>query len=255
MEESFKKSNNFILKHLTENWIKYGFETLVVTVGILGAFALNNWNENRKQEILETQYLKGLKADLMSDTAYYNRRTSDSEKEISHYRAFVHLLYQQQNSIDDVQTAWSYAGWNSEHLTTQNSTYIELTNSGNLNIFQNERLKELIINYYRENERVATHIMEFNEVSSRHLIEVGVAIPNSGKFYHFNDDLYSNSDYFLKGEWDFMNDPSSKKFQTLEYALGTYKIKHSGFLNHFKLLKDLSVQLIKVIETELDARA
>ena len=30
----------FILKR---NWIKFGFETIVVTVGILGAFALESW--------------------------------------------------------------------------------------------------------------------------------------------------------------------------------------------------------------------
>ena len=38
---------NKILNHLKENWVRHGFETLVVTVGILGAFALNNWNDIR----------------------------------------------------------------------------------------------------------------------------------------------------------------------------------------------------------------
>ena len=42
-----------IIGHLNENWIRHGFETLVVTVGILGAFTLNNWSENRKAEKLE----------------------------------------------------------------------------------------------------------------------------------------------------------------------------------------------------------
>ena len=37
----------FILKR---NWIKYGFETGVVTVGILGAFALESWKDKRHEE-------------------------------------------------------------------------------------------------------------------------------------------------------------------------------------------------------------
>ena len=42
-----------IIKHLQENWIRHGFETQVVMVGILGAFTLNNWNEVRKDRIIE----------------------------------------------------------------------------------------------------------------------------------------------------------------------------------------------------------
>ena len=68
-----------IINHLTSDWFRYGFETLAVVVGILVAFALDNWNEERKQDLLEIQYLNGLRADLVNDTAYYNRRISGSE--------------------------------------------------------------------------------------------------------------------------------------------------------------------------------
>ena len=56
-----------IIDHLKENWIRHGFETLVVTIGILGAFTLNNWNENRKQRIIEKQFLYQLVDELKSD--------------------------------------------------------------------------------------------------------------------------------------------------------------------------------------------
>jgi hypothetical protein len=56
-----------IINHLKENWIKYGFETLVVTVGILGAFTLNNWNENRKEKIRETILLTELAKNIESN--------------------------------------------------------------------------------------------------------------------------------------------------------------------------------------------
>ena len=32
-----------IFKHLRSDWFRYGFETLAVIVGILAAFALENW--------------------------------------------------------------------------------------------------------------------------------------------------------------------------------------------------------------------
>ena len=53
-----------IIAHLKENWIKYGFEALVVTIGILGAFTLNNWNENLKERKKEKILLQQLKEDF-----------------------------------------------------------------------------------------------------------------------------------------------------------------------------------------------
>jgi len=46
-----------ITKHLRKNWFKYGLETLVVVVGVLGAFSLNNWNEYRKDRAKESELL------------------------------------------------------------------------------------------------------------------------------------------------------------------------------------------------------
>ncbi len=243
-----------IINHLKSDWFRYGFETIAVVVGILVAFALDNWNEGRKQEILEIQYLNGLKADLANDTAYYNRRIVDSEAVIKDNSNHIHTMYQNQLSLEEVKNLISLANWNSEHLTTQNSTYIELTYSGSLSIISKQVLRELLIDYYRENERAATHIMEFNEVSSRTLVEVGNVIRNYGKFFHFNEDLYSDENKFFEGEWEFINDPTSDKFQTLEYALATYRLKHNAFLDHFGTLKELSAQLIEEIQKELDSK-
>ncbi|MCK5279209.1 MAG: hypothetical protein KAK04_11730 [Cyclobacteriaceae bacterium] len=68
-----------VFTNFKSDWFRYGFETLAVVVGILVAFALDNWNENRKQDLLEIQYLNGLRADLAHDSTYYNLRISDSE--------------------------------------------------------------------------------------------------------------------------------------------------------------------------------
>ena len=46
-----------IINHLKDNWVQHGFETFVIIVGILGAFLLNSWNEDRNQRIREIQLL------------------------------------------------------------------------------------------------------------------------------------------------------------------------------------------------------
>ena len=243
-----------IIDHFKSDWFRYGFETIAVVVGILVAFALDNWNEGRKQEILEIQYLNGLKADLTSDTVYYSRRIADSEQAIEDSNNHIRLMYQEQVSLEEVKNLISLASWNSEQLTTQNSTYIDLTNSGSLGMISNPVLRDLIINYYRENERVSAHIMEFNEVSSRTLLQVNFVIQNYNKFHRLLDDLYADETRYFEGEWAFINDPTSDKFRTLENAISIYRLKYTAFLDHFITLKLLSAQLIEEIQKELDSR-
>ncbi len=57
-----------IINHLKENWIRHGFETLYVIVGILIAFSLNDWNEKRKARITEISILNELITSLSSDS-------------------------------------------------------------------------------------------------------------------------------------------------------------------------------------------
>ena len=58
---------NRILKILKENWIRYGFETMVVTVGILGAFSLESWKDKRQHEKELLEIYQTVSNDLQSD--------------------------------------------------------------------------------------------------------------------------------------------------------------------------------------------
>lgn len=53
-----------LLQHLKTDWYRYALETLVVIVGILVAFTLNNWNENRKNRIKEKQLLMEIRDNI-----------------------------------------------------------------------------------------------------------------------------------------------------------------------------------------------
>ena len=58
---------NRIITNLKENWIKYGFETLAITVGILGAFALENWKDDKQEEKELIEIYKTISEDLQSE--------------------------------------------------------------------------------------------------------------------------------------------------------------------------------------------
>lgn len=65
-----------IFSHLKKNWISYGFETFTIIVGILGAFALNNWNEIRKQHKSDIEFLENLRIELVNDTTVLSEKQS-----------------------------------------------------------------------------------------------------------------------------------------------------------------------------------
>lgn len=55
---------------------------------------------------------------------------------------------------------------------------------------------------------------------------------------------------YLEGEWDFINDPKSEKFQSMELTALVYYDRNREYLTHFNRLKSLSSNLkIKLEET------
>jgi hypothetical protein len=52
-----------IFRYMKNNWLKYGFETAAIVVGILGAFALSTWHETRKEKASEKEYLVNMLAE------------------------------------------------------------------------------------------------------------------------------------------------------------------------------------------------
>ena len=65
-----------VIKYLGENWIKYGFETFAILIAILVALALENWNEERKERILEIEILAEIKQNLIEDLRDHNQNIS-----------------------------------------------------------------------------------------------------------------------------------------------------------------------------------
>ena len=180
-------------------------EVVLVVFGILIALQIDNWNEGRKQEVIEIQFLKSIKQDLISDTIYFNRRTKQSEDLINNHYQYIHNAYEEQKDMKEFKELISLIWWNSEQFAPQNSTFIEILNSGQLSIFKNRQLKEDIISLYNDYDIVSNHIKEFNEYTAAQLTEIDLAFIRYWKaFSYIFDETYIYNDT----EWRYINDPN-----------------------------------------------
>lgn len=135
-----------ILKHLKENWIRHGFETLVVTVGILGAFALNNWNEERKDRILEKEYLRNINQEFKSNREQFRERM-DTFKQLSESCGKVLSSFPITESNWDstrfiVQEVWGTGTFDPSHASIES-----LINASSIDIISNASLRNLLLSW------------------------------------------------------------------------------------------------------------
>lgn len=62
---------NLLNEGKTSKYFKYAIgEIVLVVIGILIALSINNWNENRKHDIAEKEFIKGIHNDLKQDKEY-----------------------------------------------------------------------------------------------------------------------------------------------------------------------------------------
>ncbi|MBT8219038.1 MAG: hypothetical protein KJP00_04405 [Bacteroidia bacterium] len=220
-------------------------EILLVVIGILIALSINNWNEQRKNNNLERQFLTGLRADLVSDSTLFSKRIQEAENHIRFNRSFIEELYKEQRTYNDIKSLYKKLSLYSDLLTIQNSTYQELINDGKLNLIRNEELKSAIINYYNATEEASKHIEEFNMFSVNNLLIAVEKIPNILILY--NDLNIGSFDYKLKGQYEFVNDPNSTKFQISENVATLYSTKHEVFLAYYEDLREKTKHIIHSI--------
>lgn len=135
-----------ILNHLQAEWYKYLLEILVITFGILGAFALNKWNEDRNNRNFERETLERMLINLKSDRNSLIVISNDFNQAIN---AFDKLLSYRptQNENQDSLKFWLGAIVQFNRFQPLTNSY-EVLKSKGIDILSNKELGYLIGKYY-----------------------------------------------------------------------------------------------------------
>ena len=132
-------------KNKTGKYLKYAIgEIILVMIGILLALQVNNWNEQRKDRKKEQVVLKQLQEDFQADLIQLEEKMKTREKIL--ISAFQ-LLKAFDEPVGVVRDSVIKDLAKVNHDPTFDPIQNDLTNSGNLSLISNNRLKRLLSNW------------------------------------------------------------------------------------------------------------
>ncbi len=155
MIKFFRKiRQNLLMKNKTGKYFKYAIgEIVLVVIGILIALQINNWNEQRKDNIKEQAMLKRLEKEFISNREQLLDKIQLRNTLIENCRQLLEYYNQPENiEIDSILVFIS---------TIQPPTFDpiqnDLVSSGNIEILKDEELKQLLVNW-------STDVIQLQEV-------------------------------------------------------------------------------------------
>lgn len=141
-----------ILTTLSQKWPEYLLEILVITIGILGAFMLNTWNENRKlqntAEVHKQVLIQDMKADFVDLKELNDQMEANINSCIRLFRQFKTL-----DPIDSNTSNYIVVLILEYNFSPNKTGFNALDNSGGLTLFENE-LQQKVREYYSLTEKI-----------------------------------------------------------------------------------------------------
>lgn len=134
-----------ILKTLKNKWVEYLLEILVIVIGILIAFTLNNWNETKKERLEEIQAITELRESLKYDLEQNNLRSIPLlRNDIDLCQRILDNIEQGLHHNDSIDYIFlsRYTSFNPKYIA-----YKSLENKG-IDLVRNDRLKNAIVEIY-----------------------------------------------------------------------------------------------------------
>ncbi|WP_258099470.1 DUF6090 family protein [Marinoscillum pacificum] len=144
-----------LIATLKEKWAEYILEILVITIGIVGAFLLNSWNEQVKANHQQQEIITNLHEEFETNLASLEKQISRLDQK-SKVCVFLLEVSGQNDLLDEIANADSLIQKLYDNPTWNPSTYVlsDLRNSGQLKSLKNEQLKELLHNWEQHYENL-----------------------------------------------------------------------------------------------------
>ena len=228
---------------MKKNWKKYSFEFLSIFIAVISAFALNNWNDNRRDRLAEFKILSEISVGLNKDLEDIENNMYGHEIGIKSVDFFKQLLIPK-DTVPNDSILRNYFILTRDFFSVQNTSGYENLKSRGLELIQNDSLRTKIISLY---EIDYTILRKFEE-----------------EYYEkqFQQNYFKELNHMIAPNFEFDNNKSLKRIKIpLEMSneeekifliiLWKIKINRNEIMQHYELTKEKVVKLKKEIENEL----
>jgi hypothetical protein len=154
-------------------------EILLVVIGILIAFQVDSWNEERKERMEEQVLMRQLKDDYTANLEQLDNKIATRKVLINSSKELLTFFDDPQSAIkDSVMSKFGYLGL----VPTFDPIDNDLVASGRINIIQNQKLKTLLTKWstdviqVQEVEAIYVNSHEYQYVPAMNKIGIGRAM-------------------------------------------------------------------------------
>ncbi|MET6990311.1 DUF6090 family protein [Sediminicola arcticus] len=242
MIKFFRKiRHNLLSEGKTGKYLKYSVgEIILVVIGILIALSINNWNENRKEKLVEIEILEGVRADILKDTIDINFNIRSYEKAIEQNKNLVDYLIKKRE-LDSTFIDLLWQNSNSDLILTLHNSYFSEAKQKGLSIISNKLLREKINRLY-----------EFDYINL-------LSIENELKRFKKYDELVTNRTdrIFIFDDFGKLNIQKESYEELLsdhnfKYLIILLRVNNKQMLDEFYLpTKGSALKVVEAIEKEL----
>ena len=228
MIKFFRKiRQNLHMENKTGKYLKYAIgEILLVVIGILIALSINNWNEERKNRILEKYYLQRIVEELEEDIYEIDKVVKRGFGQVSVAISILDIMNVNTKEYignlpkgpqrftlaaleafpRDTEKLTSgntfgraqFGLWAGQEVDLTLSTFNELLNNGKLDVITNLDIRESIITHYNKNLAhfdIQEHITESRQNHRSFLLSQNIPASHGMSFETFMENLKDKKGY------------------------------------------------------------
>ena len=208
-------------------WLNHLIELVVVFLGVTASFVLLNLSNSRNERAMESKYMEGFRSDISENIIQLRDQIEGDSAWIENNTYAVHAILESRLSSDSANSIVHGMAYFSR-FAPQNTTYLNLINSGNLGIIQDYNLRQDLIGYHKRLDDSGILEDYFHDYSKRNFIP----------FMMVNYSMYTRK--LIKAD--------AYRSPEFENLFGSYYSFKQQRLDNYRELLEQSIQLKKLLE-------
>lgn len=221
----------------------YSFEFLSIFIAVVSAFALNNWNDNRRENTAESKILTEIRNGLDKDREDVQLNITGHESGLTACNYWLRVLQGERVNTDSLQFAYFYL--TRDYVSIQNTSGYETLKSRGFELIDNDALRTQIISLYEYDYQTLEKLEEQYSEAQFH----------AQYFNPFNEQIAPAFQFDSLGNMTGMDLPLSinnADQHILQSHLWKIRANRAFILRVYKEVDEKIVALQEAIDRELD---